>query len=186
MRRAIVTTVLPLLLFSPSLFAAATTQKPSAAYDWLDVSLEATAREVGRHGARPTIISRTLAVALTAMYDAWAAYDDKAVGSRLGASLRRPPAERTQANKEKAIAFATYRALVDVYPEDKATAGPSKSSAGPMCCSTARPAPSGTSAAAPSAVRGPDAGWRRWKCSATTGSTWRTYRPDTAIYRAGL
>ncbi|MEK6374642.1 MAG: vanadium-dependent haloperoxidase [Acidobacteriota bacterium] len=119
MRRAILTAVLPLLLLSSPLLAATTPAKPSAAYDWLDVSLEATAREVDRHGARPTIISRTLAVALTAMYDAWAAYDDKAVGSRLGASLRRPPAERTQANKEKAIAYATYRALVDVYPEDK-------------------------------------------------------------------
>jgi hypothetical protein len=104
----------------PSFGADAPPYKPSAAYDWLDVSLEATAREVDRHGARPTIISRTLAIALTSMYDAWAAYDDKAVGSRLGASLRRPPAERTPANKEKAIAYATYRALVDVYPEDKA------------------------------------------------------------------
>lgn len=54
------------------------------------------------------------------MYDAWAAYHDKAVGTRLGATLRRPAAERTQANKEKAIAYATYRALIDVYPEDKA------------------------------------------------------------------
>lgn len=92
--------------------------KPSVAYDWLEVSLEATAREVDRHGARPTIISRTLAVALTAMYDAWAAYDDKAIGTRLGETLRRPPAERTLRNKEIALAHATYRALVDVYPED--------------------------------------------------------------------
>ena len=66
------------------------------------------------------IISRTLAIALTAMYDAWAAYDERAIGTRLGASLRRPAPERTAANKEKAIAYATYRALADVYPEDKA------------------------------------------------------------------
>ena len=108
------------MLLFPSAQASTQSYKPSAAYDWLDVSLEATAREVDRHGARPTIISRTLAVAITAMYDAWAAYDEKAVGTRLGGTLRRPPAERTQANKEKAIAYATYRALVDVYPEDKA------------------------------------------------------------------
>jgi hypothetical protein len=109
-------------LFMPSLHAAtpAISYKPSAAYEWLDISLEATAREVDRHGARPTIISRTLAIGLTAMYDAWAAYDDKAVGTRLGATLRRPASERTLANKEKAIAYATYRALIDVYPEDKA------------------------------------------------------------------
>ncbi|HKR65168.1 MAG TPA: vanadium-dependent haloperoxidase [Thermoanaerobaculia bacterium] len=93
--------------------------KPTAAYRWLEVSLEATAREVDRVGARPTIISRTLAVAMTAMYDAWAAYDAKAVGTRLGSSLRRPPSERTDKNREIAIAYATYRALVDVYPDDK-------------------------------------------------------------------
>src|SRR4051794_40315761 len=116
--RPVVTAVMFALLLYPSLHAAAP-PKVSAAYEWLDISLEATAREVDRHGARPTIISRTLAIALTAMYDAWAAYDDKAVGTRLGATLRRPAAERTLPNKEKAIAYATYRALIDVYPEDK-------------------------------------------------------------------
>lgn len=110
---------LAVMLGAPSGNAAAPAYKPSAAVDWLEVSLEATAREVDRHGARPTIISRTLAVALTAMYDAWAAYNEKAVGTRLGGTLRRPAAERTQTNKEKAIAYATYRALVDVYAEDK-------------------------------------------------------------------
>ncbi|HYB99085.1 MAG TPA: vanadium-dependent haloperoxidase [Candidatus Limnocylindrales bacterium] len=91
---------------------------PTAAYRWLEISLEATARQVDRIGARPTIISRTVAVALTAMYDAWAAYDDKAIGTRLGATLRRPAEERTDANREVAIAYATYRGLLDVYPED--------------------------------------------------------------------
>ena len=81
---------------------------PSAAYDWLSVLLETCAREVERDGARPTILSRTMAIAMTAMYDAWAAYDDKAVGTRLGGKLRRPPAERTRANKEKAIGYAVY------------------------------------------------------------------------------
>src|SRR5687768_2654783 len=94
--------------------------KPTAAYRWLEISLEATAREVDRIGARPTIISRTLAVALTAMYDAWAAYDDKALGTRFGAALRRPAEQRSDRNREIAIAYATYRALVDVYPADKA------------------------------------------------------------------
>jgi hypothetical protein len=111
----------PLLRAEPLVHAKpAADFKPTAAYQWLEISLEATAREVDRDGARPTIISRTLAVALTAMYDAWAAYDDKAIGSRLGGALRRPKNERTQKNKETAIAYATYRALADVYPEDKA------------------------------------------------------------------
>ena len=92
---------------------------PSAAYRWLDIMLEATGREVDRVGARPTIISRQMAIAVTAMYDAWAAYDERAVGTRFKGALRRPAAERTLANKEKAIAHAMYRALVDLFPADR-------------------------------------------------------------------
>lgn len=91
----------------------------TAAYDWLDIALEATAREHERMGARPTIGSRVLGIVVTCMYDAWAAYDDKAVGTRLGGALRRPPAERTTGNKAKAIAYAVYRALVFLFPEDE-------------------------------------------------------------------
>ena len=94
--------------------------KPTAAYLWLDVLLEASGRDADRNSPRPTILSRTMAIVLTSMYDAWAAYDDVAVGTRLGDRLRRPPAERTQAAKEKAIAYAAYRSLLFVYPEDAA------------------------------------------------------------------
>ena len=93
---------------------------PNAAYRWVHVMQEASGRSVDRFGARPTIISREMYLGVTAMYDAWAAYDDQAVGTRLGGTLRRPLAERTIANKETAIAFAMYRALVAVYPEDTA------------------------------------------------------------------
>jgi hypothetical protein len=55
------------------------------------------------------------------MYDAWAAYDERAVGTRLGGRLRRPAAERTLQNKKKAISFAAYRALVDLFPIDQAS-----------------------------------------------------------------
>jgi hypothetical protein len=91
----------------------------SLAYVWLDLAEEATAREVDLRGARPTIIARTLAVWATAMFDAWSAYDERAVGSRLGGKLRRPAAERTLDNKKKAISYASYRSLVFVYPESK-------------------------------------------------------------------
>lgn len=94
-------------------------QNVSLAYLWLDIAEEATAREVDLHAARPTIISRTLAVWATAMYDAWAAYDTQAVGSRLGGKLRRPKAEHTLDNKKKAISYASYRSLLFVYPESK-------------------------------------------------------------------
>lgn len=93
-------------------------EEKSAAYEWLDVALEATAREHERVAPRPTVGSRMLMIITTAMYDAWAAYDDKAVGTVLGDKLRRPKAERTLANKEKAIAYATYRAMMEVFAED--------------------------------------------------------------------
>jgi hypothetical protein len=91
----------------------------SLAYIWLDIAEEATAQDVDAHGARPTIISRTLAIWATAMYDAWAAYDERAVGSRLGGKLRRPSDEHTLENKKTAISYASYHALVFVYPESK-------------------------------------------------------------------
>src|SRR5918996_6035026 len=50
----------------------------------------------------PTVAVRALAVVHTAIYDAWAAYDPVAVGTRLGANLRQPETERTLDNKTKA------------------------------------------------------------------------------------
>jgi PAP2 superfamily len=64
----------------------------------------------------PPVVARALAIAHTAMFDAWAAYDARADGTRLGGSLRRPAAERTLANKSEAVSFAAYRALTDVFP----------------------------------------------------------------------
>lgn len=94
---------------------------PSAAYAWTDTILEAAARDVeATHVPRVTVISRHMAIACTAMYDAWAAYDATAVGTRLGAMLRRPMSEHTVANKVKAIAYGTYRALLDLFPNDRA------------------------------------------------------------------
>ena len=92
----------------------------SLAYVWLDIAQEATAQEVDANGARPTIIARTLAIWATAMYDAWAAYDEQAVGSRLEGQLRRPKAEHTLKNKTTAISYASYQSLVFVYPQSKA------------------------------------------------------------------
>jgi hypothetical protein len=65
----------------------------------------------------PPICARELAIVSTCMYDAWAAYDSMAVGTRLGGALRRPAEECTIANKQKAISFAAYRALLDLFPQ---------------------------------------------------------------------
>lgn len=64
----------------------------------------------------PTVTSRALAIVHTSMFDAWAAYDSVAVGTRLGGTLRRPEAERTEANKRMAVSFAAYRAMVNLFP----------------------------------------------------------------------
>src|SRR5215203_3191293 len=64
----------------------------------------------------PPAAARALAIVHTAIYDAWAAYDALAVGTRLLGGLRQPSGERTQANKEKAISFAAYAALLDLFP----------------------------------------------------------------------
>ncbi len=83
--------------------------------DWNNATLQAI--RVTKPG--PPMVSRMLAIVQTCEYDAWAAYDANAVGTRLGATLRRPPDERTQANKEKAISYAAYRAIVDLFPTQK-------------------------------------------------------------------
>lgn len=68
----------------------------------------------------PPMVARALAIVHTAMYDAWAAYDEVAVGTRLGGALRRPVAERTRANKVEAVSYAAHRALLDLYPSQEA------------------------------------------------------------------
>src|ERR1043165_7813916 len=67
----------------------------------------------------PTVSSRALGVLHTSIYDAWAAYDATAVGTQLGAQLRRPVDERTDANKGTALSFAAYRTLIDLFPTQK-------------------------------------------------------------------
>jgi hypothetical protein len=57
----------------------------------MHIMQEASGRSVDRIGARPTIISREMHIAMTAMYDAWAAYDATAVGTRLPSVFVTPP-----------------------------------------------------------------------------------------------
>jgi hypothetical protein len=65
------------------------------------------------------VAARALAIVHTCMFDAWAAYDRVALGTRFGASLRRSSDEWTQANKCQAISYAAYRALVDLFPSEQ-------------------------------------------------------------------
>jgi hypothetical protein len=66
----------------------------------------------------PPMVARALAIAHACIYDAWAAYDDMAVGTTdTAGSRRRPAEERTDENKAKAISFAAYRCLSNLYPD---------------------------------------------------------------------
>ena len=81
---------------------------------WNEMLLETVRRHPPQTG--PTVVARALGVLHTATYDAWAAYDGVAKGTRLGSTLRRPTAERTLENKSKAISYAAFRVLTDLFP----------------------------------------------------------------------
>jgi hypothetical protein len=68
---------------------------------------------------RPPLGSRVFAVVHTCVYDAWAAYDSRAVGTQLGDDLRQPYHKRTLANRKTAVNYAAYDALNYLFPEFK-------------------------------------------------------------------
>lgn len=110
---AALATLLPTLTASPAGGAGAGPAPANPVLQWNRVLLDA----VETRRTPPTIATRALAVAHTCMYDAWAAYDPVAAGTRLGGALRRPPGERTLAAKREAISRAAHHAAVDLYPE---------------------------------------------------------------------
>ena len=89
--------------------------RESVVVKWDQVALAA----VRRTHPGPPMVARALAMVHTAMYDAWAAYDGHAVGTRLGGTLRRPSSQRTDANKARAVSYAAYRTLLDLFPSEK-------------------------------------------------------------------
>jgi hypothetical protein len=95
--------------------------------DWNNAALgEVRLSKSLRNG--PPMVARALAITHTCMYDAWAAYDDKAVGTNdPKGKLRRPRGERTDANKAQAISFAAYRCLRNLYPDDGTSQVPTPS-----------------------------------------------------------
>ena len=88
--------------------------QPGIVYQWDNAALQGV--RDAKLGA--PMVARALAIVHTCMYDAWAAYDERAIGTQLRGALRRPASELTAANKEKAISYAAFRALEDVLPVD--------------------------------------------------------------------
>lgn len=101
-----------LSLVQPSAFAA-----DSAVIYWNNATLD-TIRE--EHTV-PTQAARALAMVHTCIYDAWAAYDQAALSTLPNSTSRRPASEATLPNKNKAISYAAYRCLVDLFPRDRVT-----------------------------------------------------------------
>jgi hypothetical protein len=95
--------------------------------DWNAAALQEVRKSKAlRNG--PPMVARALAIVHTCIYDAWAAYDAAAVGTTdTGSDLlppgsrRRPAEERTDDNKAKAISFAAYRCLRNLYPDAAST-----------------------------------------------------------------
>jgi len=81
--------------------------------DWNNTALAEV--RVAKFG--PPIVARALAIAHTCMYDAWAPYDQYAIGAVVRSVVRRPAIERTDANKAEAISFAAYRCLLNLFPD---------------------------------------------------------------------
>lgn len=96
--------------------ASAQLRSENAVLRWNTVALYCTkAVKLG-----PPMVARALAMTHTASYDAWAAYDAEAFGTRLGGALRRSPGEFTNAHKELAISYAAYDVLLNLFPSQKA------------------------------------------------------------------
>jgi hypothetical protein len=108
-----------LLIF---IFRTAKSQEPrgknNMAYKWGQISLECTANDTEKFRPRPTVTSRILALIWTSIFDAWSRYDDKAIPLYLKNVERRPQVERTLKNKEIAISYAAYRAMLIYYFSD--------------------------------------------------------------------
>src|SRR5262245_24157586 len=111
---------LPLKIALPTLLPAllcATSAHATVVSDWNAAALaEVRISKALRNG--PPIVARALAIAHTCMYDAWAAYDAVAVGTTdTTGTRRRPTDEHTDENKAKAVSFAAYRCLRNLYPD---------------------------------------------------------------------
>lgn len=77
-----------------------------------------TLKLIEKNDFNPATAARALNMVHTSIFDAWAAYDDKAIGTRRGSTLRRPCSEHTLANKAEAISFAAFRTLFSLFEQD--------------------------------------------------------------------
>lgn len=94
------------------------TGENNVAYKWGKVALDATANDTEWFKPRPTISSRFLGLIFTSIFDAWSRFDDKAIPVYLEQVDRVQEPDRTLENKEIAISYAAYRAMMEYYYSD--------------------------------------------------------------------
>lgn len=98
------------------------TEEPNGAnnraYQWGKITLEATANDTETFRPRPTVTARMLGLVWTAVFDAWSRYDEKARPIYLRQVERVPEEQRTVKNKEIAISYAAYRAMLEYFYSD--------------------------------------------------------------------
>jgi hypothetical protein len=87
-------------------------------YKWGKISLDATADNTDLYRPRPTVTSRMLALVWTSVYDAWSRFDSTAQPVYLKGVERVSEKERTLKNKEIAVSYAAYKALMNYYTHD--------------------------------------------------------------------
>ncbi len=85
----------------------------NAVLEWNRVALSA----IQQSNLGAPFAARAIAVLNTCLYDSWAAYDERAVGTELHDALRRPAGEWTLNNRQETVSYAAYRALTDLFPE---------------------------------------------------------------------
>ena len=88
------------------------------AYKWGEIAMSCTANDTEKFRPRPTVTSRYLGLIWTAVFDAWSRYDEKANPVYTKGIARRPKSEHTIENKETAISYAAYRAMMEYYVGD--------------------------------------------------------------------
>ncbi len=85
---------------------------PTLVVQWNEVLLQCI--RIQKLG--PPMVARGIGLVHTAGFDAWSCYDDVAVPTVPMGDFRRPAAERTAANREKAYSYAVARTMQDIFP----------------------------------------------------------------------
>jgi hypothetical protein len=90
------------------------TPDPTISVIWDQIAQQAIAID----SPGPTVSARTFAMVHTAMYDAWASYDEKA--ARVSIDLEGDNIRSDPDGKEKAMSYAAYNVLKELFPKQAA------------------------------------------------------------------